>query len=199
MRTTLLALIVMLGAAATASAQSSSLTALAQDAQRLAQSERRVVVSDGTLFRTEIPAASAPYATGGPLATIPARPLRAGVEPTVQEFRIRSWTDGAGVQVLVFAVTVSGPTREAREEEIASVFVPLGQSVEVAATEKFNARRLTLTVIDSSATARPIRRVAAPPLAVLPVPAIYLREVYRGDVPNDPGMRPWQPPPRGQR
>lgn len=193
MRTTLLAVILMLGAAATASAQSSSLTALAQEAQRLAQSERRVVVSDGT-FRTELPAATAPYATGGPLATIPTRPLRAGVEPTVQEFRVRSWTDGAGVQVLVFAVTVSGPTREAREEEIASVFVPLGQSVEIAATERFNARRLTLTVIDSRLTPRPpIRRVAAPPVPAV-LPAIYRVETYRGDVPTDPMRRPWQPP-----
>ena len=197
MRTTLLALTLVLGIAATASAQSSSLTALEQDAQRLAQSARRVRVTDGT-FRTEIPAAAAPYATGGPLATVPALALRAGVEPTVQEFRVRAWQEGgAGVRVLVFAVTVSGSTGEVREEQIASVFVPFGPSVEVAATERFSARRLTLTVIDSRFTSRGIvRRLAPPPL---PPPPRYGVELYRGDVPNDPGMRPWQPPPRGQR
>ena len=40
-----------------------------------------------------------------------------------------------------------------------------------------------------------VRRVAPPP--VLPPPSVV--KVYQGDVPTDPGMRPWQPPPRGQR
>ena len=43
--------------------------------------------------------------------------------------------------------------------------------------------------------ARPVRRAAPPPVP----PAPYRVEPYRGDVPNDPGMRSWQPPPRGQR
>jgi hypothetical protein len=46
--------------------------------------------------------------------------------------------------------------------------------------------------------ARPlVRRVAPPP--VPPPPSLYRVEVYKGDVPSDPGMRPWQPPSRGQR
>ena|SRR5687768_9632102 len=51
--------------------------------------------------------------------------------------------------------------------------------------------------------ARPVaRRVAPPPALAPPLPSSpgrYLVEVYKGDVPNDPGMRSWQPPPRGQR
>ena len=175
MRTTPLALIVILGASATASAQSSSLTALAQDAQRLAQAGRRVVVSDG-VFRTEMRADDAPYATDWPLATVPARALNAGVNPTVPEFRIRSWREGAGgVRVLVFAVTVSGPTREVREGQIASVFVPIDQFVEIAATEKYNARRISLTAYIDPLKQR--RYDVETPLIDIPV-------------------RPWTPPQR---
>jgi hypothetical protein len=173
-RTSLLALIVMIGAAATASAQSSSLTALAQDAQRLAQAARRVVVSDGA-FRTQMPAATAPHATGWPMATVPARGLKAGVDPTVAEFRVRSWEEGAGVRVLVFAVIASGPELEVREEQIASVLVPIDQSVEIAATEKYNASRISLTAyIDQ------IRRPR------------YSVETPHIDIP----VRPWAPPQR---
>ena len=42
------------------------------------------------------------------------------------------------------------------------------------------------------------RQVAPPPVPVRPPVGPYRIE-YRGDVPNDPGMRSWQPPPRGQR
>jgi hypothetical protein len=43
--------------------------------------------------------------------------------------------------------------------------------------------------------ARPVaRRVATPP-----VPVSLSIKTYKGDVPTDPGMRPWQPPPRKQR
>lgn len=176
MRTTLLALLMVLGLAVSASAQSSSLTSLAQDAQRLAQSGRRIVVSDG-VFRTEMPAATEPYATDWPQLTVPARALKAGVEPTVPEFRIRAWREGgAGVRVLVFAVTASGPAREVREEQITSVFVPIDQFVEIAATEKYNARRISLTAyVDALKRRRP-----------------YSIEAPHIDIP----VRPWTPPPR---
>ena len=168
MRTHALALTLVVGIAATASAQSSSLTALAQDAQRLAQSSRRVAVSDGTV-RTELPAAAAPYATGGPLATVQARALEAGGNPTVPEFRIRSWREGADVRVLVFAVTSSGPTREVREEQVTSVLVPLYQSVEIAATEKYNARRFSVTTYIHQPVRSPGVRLR-PPVVDPPMP-----------------------------
>lgn len=88
--------------------------------------------------------------------------------------------------------------RGVREEQIASVALNLGQSVEIAATEKFNARRITLTVTDSILTPRPVvRRLPAPPPPVALRPVVI--EIYRGDVLTDPAMRPWQPAPRGQR
>jgi hypothetical protein len=44
--------------------------------------------------------------------------------------------------------------------------------------------------------AKPAQRQKKTP----PSPAPYVvRSVYQGDVPTDPGMRSWQPPPRGQR
>src|SRR5687768_10229189 len=86
-RTRLIALTMVLGIAATASAQS------------------RVVVTDvDGASRAEMRAATAPYATGEPQATIQARALKTGVDPTVADFRIRSWDEGEGVRVLVFAV-----------------------------------------------------------------------------------------------
>ena len=176
MQQTLLALILMFAVATTVSAQSSSLTALAQDAQRLAQAARRVVVSDG-VFRIEMPVAGAPYTDDWPRATVPARSLKAGVDPTVPEFRIRSWREGeAGVRVLVFAVTVSGPTRDVREDQITSVFVPIDQFVEIAATEKYNARPISLTAyVDAPRWRSPF---------VIEIPHI--------DIP----VRPWTPPQR---
>jgi hypothetical protein len=44
--------------------------------------------------------------------------------------------------------------------------------------------------------ARPVRRVVPAPV---PEPAPLSIGVYQGDVPTDPGMRSWQPAPRGQR
>jgi hypothetical protein len=173
---TLLAPIFVFGIATTVFAQSSSLTALAQDAERMAHAERRVVVSDG-VFRIELPVASAPYTDDWPRATVPARSLKAGIDPTVPEFRIRSWREGgAGVRVVVFAVTVSGPTRDIREDQITSVFVPIDQFVEIAATEKYNARPISLTAyVDAPRPRRP-----------------YLIETPKIDIP----VRPWTPPQR---
>ena len=67
--------------------------------------------------------------------------------PTVPEFRIRTWLEGEGVRVIVFAVTQKAairPSDDDREVQIASVFVPAGQSVEIDATEKYNAQRVTV-------------------------------------------------------
>ena len=72
--------------------------------------------------------------------------------PTVTYFRFRTWLEGEGVRVLVFAVTqkAARPSDDDREVQIASVFVPAGQSVEIDATEKYNAQRV-------SVRARPVR------------------------------------------
>ena len=134
----------------------------------------RVVVSDGVL-RGEISAAWGPYTTNWPFAIVPARSLKAGVDPTVPEFRIRGWHEADGVRVLVFAVSVSEPSGVVREQQIASVFVPIDKYIEVVATEKYRARRLTLTA--SSEFAR------RPPYTVMPL---------HYDIP----IRPWNPPQR---
>ena len=128
LRHTLLALIVILGIAATASAQG----------------RRMVVVSDGA-FRAEMRPATEPYETQWPLVMVPARALKIGVEPTVPEFWIRAWQEGEGVRVLVFAVAPWSADRGRLEEQIVSVFVPIDQSIEIPATEKYLARRLTLS------------------------------------------------------
>ena len=126
MRHALLASILVLGVSTTASAQT-----------------LRVEITDGN-FRAGMHAAAEPYKTGGPWAGIPATPLKTGVDPTVTEFRIRAWAEGDGVRVMVFAATVLGSLREAREQQIASLVVPLGKSVDIAATEQFRARRIRL-------------------------------------------------------
>jgi hypothetical protein len=133
MRTTVVALLVALGFSVSASAQ----------AQRL-----RVEITDG-----EFTAGMAPirmsYVMGGPSAAIPARGVKADLAPTVTDFRIRTWFEGAGVRVAVFAVTRSaspeiGVVRQnEREEQIASVVVYSGQSAQIS-TEKYNARSITI-------------------------------------------------------
>lgn len=158
MRQTLLGLTLVLGIAATASAQSLL----------------RVEITDGE-FRSGMRPVTTPYATGGPWAAVKARALRAGVDPTVAHFRIRSWVEGDGVRVLVFAVRPGpgGTVDDEREEQIASVLVPADQSVEIAATEKYNARRIA--VIADRVEFRP-----------------YTVQYHGIDLP----MRPWTPPPR---
>ena len=45
-----------------------------------------------------------PYATGDPLAAVPATPI-ASQPPTVTDFRIRAWAEGAAARIIVFAVS----------------------------------------------------------------------------------------------
>ena len=142
MRHALLASILVLGVAGAASAQNRPPPVVPSETAD-SESVVRVEITDGN-FRAGMHAAGEPYATGGPWAGIPAVPLKADTDPTVTDFRIRSWTEGDGVRVLIFAVTALGGGRQAREQQIASVLVRIGQSVEIAATEKFRARRITL-------------------------------------------------------
>jgi hypothetical protein len=132
MRTTLVAFLIILGLSVSASAQS------------LLQ----VDITDGE-FKAGMRAVTTPYATGGPWAALPARPLTPDVTPTVTDFRIRTWVEGEGVRVIVFAVTrkPGSPLNsdDEREVQIASVALTAGQSVVIDATENYNARRVTLT------------------------------------------------------
>ena len=120
-----------------------------------AQSVFHVDFSDGELFRGPgIKPLTTPYTTGAPWASVPSHPLSPDVTPTVPEFRIRTWLEGEGVRVLVFAVTQKAairPSDDDREVQIASVFVPAGESVVMDATEKYNARPVTVR-------ARPVER-----------------------------------------
>jgi hypothetical protein len=113
-----------------------------------AQSVFHVDFTDGELFSGPgINPATTPYATGLPVGIVPSHPLSPDVTPTVPEFRIRTWLEGEGVRVLVFAVTQKAafrPSDDDREVQIASVFVPAGESVVMDATEKYNARPVTV-------------------------------------------------------
>ena len=113
-----------------------------------AQSVFHVDFTDGELFRGPgIKPVTKPYATGAPWGSIPSHPLSPDVTPTVPEFRIRTWLEGEGVRVLLFAVTRKAairPSDDDREVQIASVFVPAGESLVIDATEKYNARPVTV-------------------------------------------------------
>ena len=139
MRTALLSLLFVLGISISASAQ----TFL-------------VEIADG-LFRNSMEPASMPYTTEGSAGTrwqaIPATAPNTTPQaaPFVNEFRIRSWVEGDGVRVLVFAVNTPQPFRPIRlapdrEEQIASVALKVGESFEVTATDKYNAKRVTVNV-----------------------------------------------------
>lgn len=138
MRTTLFSLLLVLGISLSASAQT-----------------LRVTVTDG-LFRDGMEPAMTPYTAGATAGdrwvAIPAIAPNTTPDatPLVHHFRIRSWVDGDGVRVLVFAVT--RPNRNApigllpdREEQIAAIALKAGESFEVTETDKYNARRFSVT------------------------------------------------------
>jgi hypothetical protein len=134
MRATLFSVLFVLGIAASAFAQALS----------------RVDITEGE-FKAGMQPVTTPYATGGPWAGVPARALKPDMTPTVSDFRIRAWVEGDGVRVLVFAVTrkPGSPlgSDDEREVQIASVALTSEQSMEITATEKYNARPITLTAL----------------------------------------------------
>ena len=158
MRTALVAFLVVLGLAVSASAQSQLL---------------RVEITDGAFTAGMAPMRMS-YVMGGPWAAIPARGAKADVEPTVTEFRIRPSFEGEGVRVAAFAVTrsalqIGADRADEREEQLASIFVGVGPSVEIS-TEKYNARPITIRVsirdllaIDPRALMEEARRFTTPP------------------------------------
>ena len=140
MRTTLFSVLLVLGIAVSASAQT-----------------LRVEITDD-LFRARMQPALTPYTADGSEGArweaIPAVAPNATPDatPLVHEFRIRSWVEGDGVRVLVFAVTRAralGPLRFGpdREEQIESIALKVGESFEVTATDKYNARRFTVNAL----------------------------------------------------
>jgi hypothetical protein len=135
MRTTLFSVLLVFGISFSASAQT-----------------LQVEVTDG-LFRAGMQPVTTPYATGGPWAAIPASAPRSQPDaaPLTDDFRIRTWVEGDGVRVLVFAVMKedTGILRRFpdREEQIASIALKAGESFEVTATDKYNARRITVNAL----------------------------------------------------
>ena len=101
------------------------------------------IVVDGTARAGMVPVAE-PYANKGPWAAVPARP-RDGGAPTVSDFRIRTWTEGLLARVMVFAVS---PGRDGKEVEtqIDTFALGLGESREVTATTRYNARPIAVNV-----------------------------------------------------
>jgi hypothetical protein len=144
MKTTLFLVLIVVGFCLSAFAQSIPLVVMAHGSSRAAMTP-----------------ATTPYTTGGPSATVAARALRPDVTPSAADFRIRSWTEGDRARVLVFAVTrkPGAPvgSDDERETQIASVAMNADQSIEVTATEKYNARPITLSTL----SARALNREAA--------------------------------------
>ena len=94
--------------------------------------------------RAGLEVVTTPYATGGPWAAVPATPI--GSEPsTVTDFRIRAWAEGAAARIIVFAVSPR-PDGTETETQIASIALAPGDSQEIKATEKYNARPVTISV-----------------------------------------------------
>jgi hypothetical protein len=159
MRPTLIALVVALGLAASASAQS-------------------MIQVNGGQVLAHMPPQPKPYTVGGPWAVVPARARTAGQPATAIEFRVRAWKEKDGARAVVYAVN-----QRLAEQQIASVFVGVGKPVEIAATEKFNARPITIQLLTAMTNGRR-------PIEVVPV---RFTVEYIGDpIP----VRPWQPPPR---
>ena len=135
MRTTLFSVLLVLGLTLSSSAQS----------------VLRVEITEGQ-FRAGMQPVTTPYATGGPWAGVPARALKPDVTPTADDFRIRTWLEGDGARVLVFAVTrkPGSPvgSDDDRETQIASVALSTAQSIEITATEKYGARPVTVRLIE---------------------------------------------------
>ena len=132
MRATLLALVILV-ASGTVSAQ--------VPGQKAPSLWANIV--EGT-SRAGVQAVTVPYATGGPWAAVPARAIGSSV-PTVSNFRIRAWEEGTAARVLVFAVAPRPDGTEA-ETQIASVVLAAGETREITATEKYNARPVTISI-----------------------------------------------------
>src|SRR5262245_56687033 len=102
---------------------------------------------------------SEPYG-GAPWAAIPARPLQPSAQVTVKSFRIRAWQETAKSRVVVYAVTEerdSGGKSVEQQTQIATYLLEFGESVDVAATERYGAAHVTLTAEGSPAVSPPAR------------------------------------------
>ena len=84
--------------------------------------------------------------TGGPWASVPARPIKPDTETTASQFRIRAWKPVGEPAARVALVAVSRDTSD-REIEIpmAMFAIEAGQSVDVKDTEKYGAVPITLS------------------------------------------------------
>jgi hypothetical protein len=109
----------------------------------MAQSQAlKVNISEGR-FLAGLAAVQTPYATGGPWAAIPS--AASGAAPvTATAFRIRTWAEGTGARVIVFAVQPRTDGTES-ETQIASFALQAGESREVTATSKYGARPVTVS------------------------------------------------------
>ena len=116
---------------------------VAGNATAQSQSALWATITEGS-SRAGLQSIATPYATGGPSASVPARPD--GSEPSsVTWFRIRAWAEGTAARIIVFAVA-ERPDGSERESQIASLALASGESQEIQATEKYNARPVTVSV-----------------------------------------------------
>lgn len=91
-----------------------------------------------------IEVAHASLYTGGPTASVPARPRQGGEKPATGWFRIRSWKESDAVRVAVYAVS-QGPDLKESETLIALVPLAIGKSAQVSETERYAAAPVTVT------------------------------------------------------
>lgn len=101
-----------------------------------------VSISQGKSHASMRAARAEPY-SGGPWASVTAKPLRTS-EPIASEFRIRAWDENGNARVVVYAVVPEPKGRE-KEAQIATFILVAGQSVEVVETERYEAAHVTVS------------------------------------------------------
>ena len=110
-------------------------------------SKIEVAISQG-LSKATVTASATPNVKGAPHAAIAARPLEGRSAADCEWFRIRAWTEGDGVHVVVFAVDRE-PDGD-QETQVGTYHLKAGESLEVIDTKEYGARPVRL-----EATAKP--------------------------------------------
>lgn len=102
------------------------------------------VMSDRTVRVSLVPA-DAPYDTGVPWVSVPARATRPDAPaPTATKFRVRAWMDGSRARVVVYAVRASTSSDTETEERFATSLLARGETTIVTSTDRYGAAPIML-------------------------------------------------------
>jgi hypothetical protein len=110
-----------------------------------AQNKLNIVIAQGQLRASVEATSTEPYQIG-PWAAIPAVPLTTNSHPTTHDFRIRTWTEGGQVRVVVFAVQLDEREHET-ETQIDSFLLAADQSKDVTQTERYGAAHVEVSAV----------------------------------------------------